>query len=90
MKHVYFRDLGLKDYKETWDYQEIIFRETIDLKIKNRKEASTEKTKNYLLFCEHPHVYTLGKSGSEENMLLAEHMLLAQGATFHKLTAEEI
>lgn len=86
MKKVLFQDLGLIDYKEAWDYQEKLFKETVDQKIENRKaEEDIHLTKNYLLFCEHPHVYTLGKSGSEQNLLLAEHMLKAKGATFYKI-----
>ena len=59
---VHFQDLGLIDYKEAWDLQEKLFGETIALKIARRNETSIEETQNYLLFCEHPHVYTLGKS----------------------------
>ena len=85
MKKVLFRDLDLIDYKEAWDYQENLFKGIIDEKIQNRKSEEQIITKNYLLFCEHPHVYTLGKSGSEQNLLLAEHMLKAKGATFYKI-----
>ncbi|MGB7785926.1 MAG: lipoyl(octanoyl) transferase, partial [Salinimicrobium sp.] len=62
-KKIQFQELGLKDYKETWDYQEELFRQILDTKIKNRREDASEDTSNYLLFVEHPHVYTLGKSG---------------------------
>jgi lipoyl(octanoyl) transferase len=61
---VYFRDLGLIDYKEAWDFQETIFNNTIQEKIQIRNGDNSLQTKNYLLFCEHPHVFTLGKSGS--------------------------
>lgn len=82
---VIFKDLGLIDYQEAWDYQEQLFKEAIDLKIAQRKEETTEATKNYLLFCEHPHVYTLGKSGSLDNLLLNENQLAEKNATFYKI-----
>ena len=74
-KNVILQDLGLKDYKETWDYQEQIFDEILDLKIQNRRQNLNQETPNYLLFVEHPHVYTLGKSGKMENLLLDENQL---------------
>ena len=82
---VIFEDLGLIDYQKAWDYQEQLFKATIDLKIKNRNEGTNELTKNYLLFCEHPHVYTLGKSGSFDNLLLNESGLEEHQATFYKI-----
>ena len=84
-KEVEVRYLGVKDYKETWDYQEELFRETLDLKIRNRREAANVPTPNYLLFVEHPHVYTLGKSGDVENLLISEAELKAKNATFYKI-----
>lgn len=84
-KTVALQDLGLKDYKETWDYQEQLFSGIVDLKIKNRMEETEVETPNYFLFVEHPHVYTLGKSGDETNMLLSEKQLEAKGATFYKI-----
>ena len=87
-KGVIFEDLGLIDYKEAWDYQTVYFEKTVNTKIKNRKlEDINEKeiTKNYLLFCEHPHVYTLGKSGSETNLLIGEAILKQKGATYYKI-----
>jgi len=84
-KEVEVRNLGIKDYKETWDYQESIFKQTLDLKIKNRREETEIPTKNYLLFVEHPHVYTLGKSGDAENLLISEEQLKAKNATFYKI-----
>lgn len=83
-----FIDLGLKDYKETWDYQTELFDKSIAIKIANRKESDTAKhqiTKNHLIFCEHPHVYTLGKSGSEENLLISEAILKQQNAQYYKI-----
>ncbi len=79
------QDLGLKDYKETWEYQEELFKEIIDLKIKNRREESTLETPNHFLFVEHPHVYTLGKSGDIENLLISETKLTEIGATYYKI-----
>ncbi len=69
-KKVRFHDLGLIDYKKCWDYQEALFSETINIKSTNRKNNTSFKTKNHLIFCEHPNVYTLGKSGKEEHLLL--------------------
>lgn len=85
MQQVVFRDLGLIDYKEAWDYQEKLFQEIIDIKSRNRKEATSVATQSHLLFCEHPHVYTLGKSGDEKNLLVNEDYLKSRGATFYKI-----
>ncbi|MBE8725870.1 lipoyl(octanoyl) transferase LipB [Flavobacterium hungaricum] len=84
-KKIQLQDLGSKDYKETWDYQEELFKDIVDLKIKNRREELELETPNYLLFVEHPHVYTLGKSGDFENLLLNEKQLEAKGASFYKI-----
>ena len=78
------RNLGLQDYKSTWDEQERLFKKIIDLKIRNRREGLQLLTPNYLLLVEHPHVYTLGKSGDLSNLLLSEKQLEAKGATFFK------
>ena len=77
--------LGLIDYKEAWDYQENIFNDIVTLKIKNRNEGTNILPQNHLVFCEHPHVYTLGKSGKEEHLLLDENGLRANGASFYKI-----
>ena len=84
-KKVSFKDLGLIDYKECWDFQEKLFAEILAVKSSNRKENKTVSTKNHLIFCEHPHVYTLGKSGDEKNLLVNEDYLKSRGATFHKI-----
>ncbi len=84
-KQVEVQNLGVKDYKETWDYQEELFKNTLDLKIRNRREGLELPTKNYLLFVEHPHVYTLGKSGDAQNLLISEEELKAKNATFYKI-----
>ena len=77
--------LGLIDYKEAWDYQENIFNDIVAIKIKNRNEGTNILPQNHLVFCEHPHVYTLGKSGKEEHLLLDENGLRANGASFYKI-----
>jgi lipoyl(octanoyl) transferase len=85
---VAFKDLGLSDYKKTWDYQTELFDENIQIKIANRKEEDESLhsvTRNYLIFCEHPHVYTLGKSGSEANLLVNEAILKQQDAQYYKI-----
>ncbi len=84
-KQIALQDLGFKDYKDTWDYQEVLFKAIVDTKIKNRREATNLQTKNHFLFVEHPHVYTLGKSGDFSNMLLNEEQLAEKGATFYKI-----
>ncbi len=84
-KKVTLQDLGLKDYKETWDYQELLFQQTVDLKIKNRREETLVETPNHFLFVEHPHVYTLGKSGDITNLLVDEKQLAIRGAKFYKI-----
>ena len=80
-------DLGLIDYKEAWDYQEKIFTEIVELKLQNRHRSPElqEKTPNYLIFCQHPHVYTLGKSGSMDNLLVDQHGLDKINASFYKI-----
>lgn len=84
-KQIIVKDLGHKDYKETWDYQESLFEEIVELKRKNRAENTDLPTPNYFLFVEHPHVYTLGKSGHIENLLIDEAALAKKGATFYKI-----
>ena len=84
-KNIYFRELGLRDYKEIWDYQEQLFKEILDQKIANRREGTSKATRNYLLFVEHPHVYTLGKSGDISHLLINEEQLEQKNATFYKI-----
>lgn len=84
-KTIQLQDLGHKDYKASWEYQEELFKGIVDLKIQNRREETNLPTPNYFLFVEHPHVYTLGKSGDFENLLLSEKQLEAKGATFYKI-----
>jgi lipoyl(octanoyl) transferase len=84
-KQVAIKQLGRKSYQEAWDIQETLFNEIVSIKLENRKlDAPCKKlTPNYLLFCEHPHVYTLGKSGTTAHLLTSEAALQAQGITFH-------
>lgn len=84
-KKVEFIDWGLIDYQEAWDKQEALFNETVALKTKNRIEDTGVETKNYLVFCEHPHVYTLGKSGHPENLLLDDDGLAEKEAAYYKI-----
>lgn len=84
-KLIEVQDLGLKDYKETWEYQEQLFKSIVDLKIRNRREALSLETPNYLLMVEHPHVYTMGKSGDLEHLLLTESQLEEKNAKYYKI-----
>lgn len=84
-KKVQLIDLGTKDYKDTWDFQENLFKSIVDLKSANRNSDNPKATPNYLLFVEHPHVYTLGKSGDTSNLLLNEEQLKEKNATFYKI-----
>jgi lipoyl(octanoyl) transferase len=81
---VHFESLGMIDYQKAWDYQEKLFKATINQKIAVRNGESEIATKNYLLFCEHPHVYTLGKSGDQTHLLLDEKGLESNNASFYK------
>lgn len=85
MPKVSWEDLGLRDYKEVWDYQEKVFKKSIDIKIANRERETAILPENHLIFCEHPHVYTLGKSGEENHLLINSEELLSKGATFYKI-----
>ena len=82
---VQFQDLGSIDYQKAWDYQEELFAKTIAQKIENRKNENQVPTENILLLCEHPHVFTLGKSGKEEHLLLNEAELKERQATYYKI-----
>jgi len=84
---VSFRDLGLAPYKETWDFQEELFERNVQRKLQNRSEgkADGEGTEDVLLFVEHPHVYTLGKSGDAFHLLVSEEKLKEIGATYYPI-----
>src|SRR6218665_1759866 len=86
-KEVIFKDLGTMDYKECWDFQEKIFAETVQQKTENRNlPASEEKpTQNHLFFVEHPHVYTLGKSGDISHLLLDDYSLKQVDAKYYAI-----
>ena len=84
-KKVIIKNIGLIDYKEAWDYQESLFDEIVSIKERNRKAEVQEPSHNYLIFCEHPHVYTIGKSGKLENLLISEDFLKSKSATLHKI-----
>ncbi len=86
-KRVFYRDLGLVDYKTCWDYQEELQQSIVAQKVSNRAlpEAEQQLTNNYLLFVEHPHVYTLGKSGDENNLLISDIFLKSINATYYKI-----
>ena len=79
------RDLGSRDYKETWDYQTELLDDIIAIKRNNRVSEVKEVTPNHFLFVEHPHVYTLGKSGDQNNLLINEKQLKERGATYYKI-----
>jgi len=83
-KNIILQDLGQKDYKVTWDYQEEVFAKIVSQKIEKRNQPEI-KTDNYFLFVEHPHVYTLGKSGDRSNLWPYEKQLDEKGANFYKI-----
>lgn len=78
-------DLGLIDYQEAWDYQENLFEEIVTIKEKNRQKDKKETTPNFLLYCQHPHVYTIGKSGKIDNLLFSEDFLKSKGAQLYRI-----
>jgi len=82
---VEFQNLGLIDYKNAWDYQEELFQKVVSVKQENRKSKINRASPNFLLFCEHQHVYTLGKSGKESNLLINEEFLKSKGASLFKI-----
>ena len=84
-RKVGLQDLGFKDYKESWDFQELLFQEIVDVKIGNRRNGTQLPTPNHILLVEHPHVYTLGKSGDMANLLVDEQALKEKGASFYKI-----
>lgn len=86
-KRVVFEDVGLLDYKTCWDHQEKLQQKIVAQKTTNRNlpESEQKQTDNYLLFAEHPHVFTLGKSGDENNLLVSETFLESINATYYKI-----
>lgn len=87
MQTVKYIDLGLIDYKQAWQFQEKLFNEVVDTKVNNRTLAPTlqKPTSSYLLFCIHPHVYTLGNSGNKDNLLINEQELEEKNASYYKI-----
>ncbi len=86
-KEIQYIDLGLIDYQQAWDYQTDLFNKILAVKSENRNRPNNEQltTNNYLLFCEHPHVYTLGKSGDEKNLIIPGSDLSSIGASFYNI-----
>jgi lipoyl(octanoyl) transferase len=84
-KLVQYQNLESIAYKEAWDLQEKLFNEVVDAKQGNRQSDDPLPTPNFLLFCEHPHVYTLGKSGKESNLLINEEFLKSKGASLYRI-----
>ena len=84
MKNVDFKDLKIIDYKEAWDKQELMFKE--GLAFKSSKSNNSEETfDNTFVICEHPHVYTLGKSGEDSNLLISDDFLNKINATYYRI-----
>ena len=86
-KQTQFIDLGLIDYQKAWDYQTELFNKILAIKSENRSRPDNEQkpTNNYLLFCEHPHVFTIGKSGDEKNLVIPVADLSSIGASYHQI-----
>jgi len=84
-KTVIYKNIGTIDYKEAWELQEDLFADILKTKEDNTKTGNQHPTTNYLLFCEHPHVYTLGKSGNENNLLINNDLLRSKGASLFKI-----
>ncbi len=84
-KVVEIQELGWQDYPKAWDYQEQLFQKIVGIKLANRNAELPVITPNYLLWVTHPHVYTMGKSGSMDNLLLSEAQLAQKGASFYKI-----
>jgi lipoyl(octanoyl) transferase len=86
-KQTRYIDLGLIDYQKAWDYQTELFNQILTVKSENRNLRDDEQrtTNNYLLFCEHPHVFTIGKSGDEKNLVIPTANLSSIGASYHQI-----
>lgn len=87
MQEIFFADLGSSDYKQTWDFQEQLLQQIMQLKLEGRNQGLGDlaPTPHYLLFCEHPHVFTLGKSGKPEHLLSNEQQLKNANADYYKI-----
>ncbi len=84
-KEIIIKDLGFKDYKECWDYQEELLDEIVNIKKENRDNNTQNPTPNYFLFVEHPHIYTIGKGGDMSNLLISKEQLEQKGISFYKI-----
>ena len=86
-KQTRYINLGLIDYKDAWDYQTDLFQRVLGVKAENRSLPDNQQrlTDNFLVFCQHPHVYTLGKSGKEENLLVKDDELKVIGASYYHI-----
>jgi lipoyl(octanoyl) transferase len=86
-KQTQFIDLGLMDYQQAWEYQTELFNKILAVKSENRNLPNNQQlpTTNYLLFCEHPHVFTIGKSGDEKNLVIPLANLSSIGASYHQI-----
>ena len=84
-KKVQFKRLGQVSYDQALALQKELYQKAIDIKLANRKNSTDHPTENTVLFCEHPHVYTLGRSGDANNLLINNEMLKEKGATFHEI-----
>jgi len=84
-QNVKLENLGLVEYQTAWDYQEKLFQTVVSAKKTQRESKQDLETPNYLLFCEHPHVYTIGKSGKESNLLINENFLKSKGASLFRI-----
>lgn len=85
LPEVIVQNLGLIDYKEAWDIQEQHFKSAIDRKIARRDDESLALPDNFLLFCEHPNVFTIGKSGNEDHLLLSQKEVVSNDASYYKI-----
>ena len=85
MQEVVFKDLGKMDYAQAWDYQERLLQENVRIKTEARRLEESPDTRHYLLFVEHPPVYTLGKSGHMENILISEEGMQDKGIQFFQI-----
>lgn len=84
-KKVVFQDWGLLDYQLAWERQEMLFSETVNAKTENRNKGTSIAVNNHLVFVEHPHVYTLGKSGKSDHLLLDDAGLIDKHASYYKI-----
>lgn len=84
-KIVQVQNLNLIEFKKAWDYQEELFQKVVAVKQGNRQSKNDHPTSNFLLFCQHPHVYTIGKSGKESNLLINEDFLKSKGASLFRI-----